>query len=150
MADKRQQQLDQVVSPLLQEGERVEYVTPARVGQVRAKSQLALMAISTIVTLGLVTVYLRPKGYYLVLTNQRLMFIGINRGTGKPVPGVAMQLPRDGLTATQPRSRLAITYRVTAPGAAPLKLAFGQPQRRDAKGLAAAIGAAQPTSALPG
>jgi hypothetical protein len=98
------------------------------------------MVLWSILTLGLVTVFVVAKGHFLVLTNQRLMFFGVNRSSGRPLAGPAMQLPRAGLTATKPRSRLAVTVRVMLPGQPPLKLAFGQPMRRDAKELASAIG----------
>ncbi len=142
MTKKQQEQLQQVVTPVLRDGEQVELMTVARVGQPRRRKQVLATVISSILTLGLVTLFVVAKGYFLVLTNERLMFFSVNRGSGRPLAGPAMQLPRAGLTATKPRSRLAVTFRVMLPGQPPLKLAFGQPMRRDAKELASAIGVA--------
>jgi hypothetical protein len=139
---KKQQQLQQVVTPVLRDGEQIELMTVARVGQPRRRKQALVMVISTILTLGMLTVFVVAKGYFLVLTDQRFLFFGVNRGSGQPIAGPAMQLPRTDLTATKPRSRLAVTFRVVSPGQPPLKLAFGQPVRRDAKELATAIGLA--------
>jgi hypothetical protein len=138
----KKQQLQQVVAPVLRVGELVEFMTTARVGQPRRRKQFLVMAISSILTLGLVTLFVVAKGYFLVLTNQRLLFFAVNRGGGRPLAGPAMQLPREQLTASKPRSRLAVTFRVTQRGEPPVKLAFGQPMRRDAKELASAIGIA--------
>lgn len=142
MTKKQQEHLLQVVTPVLRDSEQIEYMTTARVGQPRRRKQLLVMVLSSILTLGLLTVFVVAKGYFLVLTNQRLMFFGVNRGSGRPLTGPAMQLPRAGLTATRPRSRLAVTFRVMLPGQPPLKVAFGQPMRREAKELATAIGIA--------
>lgn len=140
MTKQQQEQLLRVVTPVLQDGEQVEYMTAARVGQPRRRQQILYMVISTVLTLGFMTVTPTAKGYFVVLTSLRLLFFGV--GSGRPVAGPAMQLPRERLTATRPRSRLAVTFRLVRPGEPPIKVAFGQPKRRDAKELAAAIGLA--------
>ncbi|HXW86793.1 MAG TPA: hypothetical protein VEJ42_00900 [Streptosporangiaceae bacterium] len=142
MTRKQQEQLLQVVTPVLQDGEQVEYMTTARVGQPRRRKQLLSIVISSVLTLGMLTLFVVAKGYFVVLTNQRLMFFAVNPASGRPLAGPAMQFPRARLTATRPRSRLAVTFRLVLPGQPPIKVAFGQPKRRDARELAAAIGVA--------
>ena len=90
----------------------------------------------------MLTVFVVAKSYFVVLTNKRLMFFSVQRSRSRLQAGPAMQLPRAHLTATKPCSRLAVTFRVIQRGEPPLKLAFGQPMRRDAKELASAIGVA--------
>ena len=140
MIEKRQQQLAQVAASVLRDGEQIEFMTVARVGQVPRKKQIAVTVISTIITLGFLSLLVHSKPYYLVLTNMRLLFFGAAPGSGAPLPGIVMEMPRSGTGATKPRSRLGITFKITSLGNAPLKLAFGQPQRRDAKALAGTLG----------
>jgi hypothetical protein len=140
---KRQQQLVQrLVTPVLWDGEQVELMTAARVGQPRRRKQFLVMAISSILTLGMFTASVVAKSYFVVLTNQRLLFFDVPGQRSRLQAGPSMQLPRAHLTATKPRSRLAVTFRVTQRGEPPIKIAFGQPMRRDAKQLASAIGVA--------
>ncbi|MGB6453033.1 MAG: hypothetical protein WBH47_00955 [Streptosporangiaceae bacterium] len=142
MTKKQQEQLLQIVTPVLWDGERVELMTAARVGRPRRRKQFLVFAISSILTLGMLTLFVVAKSYFVVLTNKRLMFFYVQRSRSRLQAGPAMQLPRAHLTATKPRSRLAVTFRVTQRGEPPLKLAFGQPMRRDAMELASAIGVA--------
>lgn len=141
MRQKRERQLGAVVMPLLRNGEQIEYMTSAQAGTVPRKKQLAVTLISTILTLGFVSVFVSARRYYLVLTNQRLIFFPVGRNSGAPVPTIWRQLPRYGLSAAPPRSRLGITFTISTPGNPnTLRLAFGQQQRKDANTLAAAIG----------
>jgi hypothetical protein len=137
--EKRKHQLAQAAALVLRDGEQIEFMTVARVGQVARKKQIAVTVISTIITLGFLSLFLFSKSYYLVLTNMRLLFFGVAPGSGAPLPGIIREMSRSGMGATKPRSRLGITFKITSLGNAPLKLAFGQPQRKDAKALAAAL-----------
>jgi hypothetical protein len=142
MRKKQQEQLLQDITPVLWDGEQVELMTAARVGKPRRRKQFLVLAITAIVTLGMYSVWVTAESYFVVLTNRRLMCFDVHRGRRRLRGGPAMQFPREHLTATKPHSRLAVTFRVIQRGEPPLKMAFGQPVRRDAKALASAIGVA--------
>lgn len=146
MREKHARQLVAVVTPLLRDGEQIQFMTSAQAGTVARKKQVGITLITTILTLGMVSVFVSARRYYLVLTDQRLIFFPVNRSSGAPVPRIWIQPSRYGLSATPPRSRLAITFMIsTADNPNTLRLAFGQQQRKDARALAAAIGAAAPS-----
>ncbi len=142
MNKRRSNQLAKVATPVLRPEETIEFLTMAKVGTPSRKKQAWVLLLSTILTLGILQLYVVAKPYYLVLTSQRLLLFTVTRGTGVP-GGLQREIPRRGLAATRPRSRLGITFYLSAQGSTDrLRLAFGQPQRKDANALAAGIGIA--------
>ena len=140
MNKRRSEQLAKVAAPVLRPDETVDFLTIAKVGTPSRKKQTSVLLLTTILTLGMLQVYVVARRYYLVLTSQRLLFFAVTRGTS--APGVLQrQIPRAELTATRPRSRLGITFYVSVKGSPDrLRLAFGQQQRNDANALAVSIG----------
>lgn len=144
MNARRTQRVMDAATPSLRAGESIEFVTAARFGTPSRKKQTIVLLLSIILTLGLIRVFVFARPYYLVLTSQRLLLFGIGRGTGAPTAKPVQELPREGLSVTRPRSRLSITFYLSRPGTQDrFRLAFGQPQRKDAHKLANAIGITQ-------
>lgn len=140
MNKRRSEQLVKVATPLLRPDEAIQFLTIAKVGTPSAKKQTWVLVLSTIITLGMVSVFVVARRYYLVLTSQRLLFFAAMGQTATP-GALRRQIPRPGLTATMPRSRLGITFYLSIKGSPDrLRLAFGQQQRKDAKTLADSIG----------
>lgn len=140
MNKRRSEQLAKVATSVLRPDETIEFLTIAKVGTPSRKKQTWVLLLTTVLTLGLLQVYVVARRYYLVLTSQRLLLFAVTRGTSAP-GALQRQIPRPGLTATRPRSRLGITFYLSAEGSADrLRLAFGQQQRKDANELAAGIG----------
>jgi hypothetical protein len=103
------QRCKDVVIPSLEPDEYVESVEVVQIGKVSARRQLAVSLIVGILTLGLVLVALRPRSYFLVLTNHRLLLLDNLRGSvGKRV---VLAAPRDQVSAGPLRARL-LTYRM--------------------------------------
>jgi hypothetical protein len=145
MNKQNQARLMDLVNPVLRQGEQVEQTCAARVGSVSAKRQVATAAIGAIATAGLVRVTVHAAPRYLVLTNQRLLIINMLR-SGQPSGPLVAQLPRGTVTASRLRSRLAVSFTLEIEGnPKPLKLAFGQPARKDARALQTAL--ARPATA---
>jgi hypothetical protein len=142
MNAKRTGQVTAVAQQSLRGGEVIEFVTVGKVGTPSKKKQAMVLILSTILTLGMVHVFVIARPYYLVLTSERLLMFPVIRGSGKPGAKPARELRREGLTATRPRSRLGITFYLSYPQTpeSRLRLLFAQPQRTDARTLAGALG----------
>jgi hypothetical protein len=139
MNARNTERLMELVKPILRQGEQIEQMTAARVGSVSAKRQVATTAIVAIATAGIVRVTVHAAPRYLVLTSQRLLIINMLR-TGRPVGPLLAQMPRQAVATTRLRSRLAVSFTIQVNGdPKPLKLAWGQPGRKDARALQAAL-----------
>lgn len=140
MNKRRSEQLAKIAASALRPDEAIEFLTIAKVGTPSRKKQAWVLLLTTILTLGMQQVYVVARSYYLVLTSQRLLLFAVVRGSGAP-GALWRQIPRPGLSATRPRSRLGITFYLCFKGSEDrLRLAFGQQQRKDANALAAGIG----------
>ena len=82
---KKQKLAKEVVAGLLRDGESVVHVGAAGVGQVSVKRQTAVAATSAVLSAGMLTVVVRPKGFYLVVTEQRLLLLELTPGLGHPM-----------------------------------------------------------------
>ncbi|MEV4314178.1 hypothetical protein [Actinocrispum sp. NPDC049592] len=130
----------EAAAPLLNPGEQPVFGTCATVGagvnNIRNITRGAVQ--ESVATLGTSFTLNMPKRFYLLLTNQRLLFVGSNDNTSRPVTQLAWQVPRAGLRL-QPVSGggLMKCYQVVAPDGRPLaQLNFAVPQRSDATHLA--------------
>jgi len=145
MNAKRTDELIAIATPLLRPGESIELVTLAKVGTPSKQKQAWVLLLTTILTLGMVSVFVVARPYYIVLTSQRLLFFGVRRGafSAPPSSKLAFQLGRAGLGVTTPRRRLAITCYLFSQGSPDKRrLAFGALYGKDASALSSIIGAA--------
>ena len=101
----------QATAPHLRPGEVVEFGTSAAlVGSVSVKRQVLTTAIVGIITLGLVTMTVRPARRFIGVTNQRVLFFNGERTMGRPGK-VLLAVPRESVTVVSSGSR-PLTFRV--------------------------------------
>jgi hypothetical protein len=106
---KRQEQLWEVVSPLLAPGEQVQVMAAAGVGTVTVKRQLATAVAVGVVTGGLLTAIPAPRQMYVAVTDRRILFFD---GVGKPGKQM-MDLPRQYVRVSPPqKASLGLAMRV--------------------------------------
>jgi hypothetical protein len=143
MNQKTTSRVTQVVGPLAP-GEQIQLTEAVQIGKVSAKRQIATSAIVGLATAGTVLVAVRPRGYYLVLTNQRLILVNNLRGA---VGKVAAVLPRDAITAEPLRGHLlTLSMNVTLSGT-PQRFSWGRAQSGMARRVADALTAGVSASA---
>ena len=139
MNDKNQARLMDLVTPVLRQGESVEFVCTPNVGTVSVKRQMTTAAVVGVATGGLLLVAVRPKTRYAVLTDQRLLFFDM-AATGRPAPPLVADLPRAALTSSGFKSALKVTFHISIEGdPKSLKMEFPFPGRHDARRLADAL-----------
>jgi hypothetical protein len=105
--------LDQITaaaSPFLEPGEIVEIGLMAGVGRVTVKRQVATAAISAILSLGTLTVTVRPIYRGLALTNRRLLVLEAGQQLGRPKKKLVGEVPREVIQAVKRRSVLNTQY----------------------------------------
>lgn len=126
----------EVVAPTLSDGEQIELAEAVQIGKVSVKRQAATAAVVSIATAGTVMVALKPRGYYLILTNQRLILLDNLRGrVGKAVAAA----PRTVVSAEPLRSHiLTLSMNVTI-DETPQRFSWGRAQTGMAKRVAAAL-----------
>lgn len=123
----------QVVAPTLTAGEQIEIVEAVQIGKVSAKKQIATSAVVGVATLGTVMVALKPRPFYLVVTNQRLIFINNLRGR---VGKIAAAVPRSAITNEPIRPHLlTLSMNVTIDGT-PQRFSWGRAQAGMARRVA--------------
>lgn len=133
-----------VVEPAFVPGERVEMIELVQIGKVSAKRQIATAAVVGIASGGLMTVSVRPRGYYLVLTDQRLFLIDyLNGNVGKTISAA---IPRTALKPGPLRGHLlTLSMEVEIEGSeAPSRFSWGRAQTSMARRVAAALGSPVP------
>ncbi len=136
MNQKTTSRCTQVVAPALSQGEQIEIVEVVQIGKVSAKKQAATAAAVSIATAGIVMVALKPRAYYLVLTNQRLILVGNIRGR---VGNIVATAPRSGISAEPLRGHLlTLSMNVTIDGT-PQRFSWGRIQGSMARRVAAAL-----------
>ena len=99
MNSRRQEQLMEVVSPLLAPGEQVQVTAAAGVGTVTVKRQLATAVAVGVATGGLLTAIPAPRQMYIAVTDRRILFFD---GIGKPDKQL-MDLPRQYVRVSPPQ-----------------------------------------------
>jgi hypothetical protein len=139
MNEKNRARLMELVTPVLSQGERVELVCTPNVGSVSIKRQVATAAIVGIATAGMLSVAVRPKTRYAVLTDQRLLFFDM-AASGRPSLPLVAALPRQALASSQFKSALKASFLISIEGdPKSLKMEFPFPGRHDARQLADAL-----------
>lgn len=136
MNQKTTARCTEVVAPTLSPGEQIELAEAVQIGKVSAKRRAATAAAVSIATAGTVMVALKPRGYYLILTNQRLILLDNIRGrVGKAVAAA----PRTVVSAEPLRTHmLTVSMNVTIDGT-PQRFSWGRTQTGMAKRVAAAL-----------
>lgn len=114
------------VAHLLVDNEQVRMVEGAQIGKVSVKRQVATAAAVGIATAGMMTAVVRPRAFWLVLTDLRLFLVENNQGSvGKNVLG---EFPREVIQAGPLRGHiLTRSMEVTIAGA-PYKFSWGRLQ----------------------
>jgi hypothetical protein len=144
--DKKAGRAVAVATPLLQVGEQIELVSIANVGSVSVARRAATAAVAGVLSGGILMVSVRPRSFYLVLTNQHLLFFNADTASGRPEKKAAMCLPRHALRVSEPkRGLLTATFQMTISGdERGLKFVFPLPARDDAARIAAAVNGVAP------
>jgi hypothetical protein len=137
---RRSEQLVRVAFSALRPDETIELLSMAKVGTPSRKKQVWVLLLTTILTLGLLQLYVVARPYYLVLTSQRLLLFTVTRGSASPGK-LQRQIALPGLTATSPRGVLAAKFYLSVKdGTERLRLVFTPQRRNDANTLAGRIG----------
>jgi len=134
----------QVVSPGLAAGEQIQLVEAVQIGKVSAKRQIATSAIVGIATAGTVIVSLKPRPYYLILTNQRLILLHNLRGR---VGKIAAAVQRETITVEPLRPHLLTLSMTVVIGGTPQRFSWGRAQAGMARRVAGALTAANTAAA---
>ena len=127
------------VAPSLGPGEQVEGVEVAQIGKVSAKKKAAVAAAVGIVTAGHLIVSVKPRAYFLVFTDKRLILVENNRGL---VGKVLIGCPRQAVTSGPLNGHLlTLSADVTMDGA-PYRFSWGRLAPGQARSAMAALTAA--------
>jgi hypothetical protein len=140
--EKRTGQLNDVMSSLLQVGEQVAIGSFANVGSVSLGRKLAVAAAAGVLSGGMLLMNVRPRRLYVVLTNQRILFLEASAITGRPTTKIAGQVPRGAIIGcTAPKRGVMTVFDVLIAGQdKALHFGFPRPLRDDGEKFAAAIG----------
>jgi hypothetical protein len=139
MNQKTTEQCKNVVASSLAQHEYVELVDVVQIGKVSARKQLVVSVVVGILTLGLVLVALRPRAYFLVKTNQRLLLVDNIRGSvGKKV---VLAVPLTRVIASQLRAG-GLTFKMDVElNGTMQRFSWGRVQAGTARRVAEALGA---------
>ncbi len=148
MNQKTAQRCIAVAASAFEPGEQVELVEVVQIGRVSTGRQVATSALVGVASAGTVLVAVRPRGYFVVLTDRRLYLI--DNVNGRMGSGLAMATPRAKITAGPLRGHLlTLSMEVSIEGApAPFRFSWGRAQAGTARVLAAALG--RPADTLAG
>ena len=139
MNSKRQEQLWEVVSPLLASGEQVQVMAAGGVGTVTVKRQVATAVAVGVATGGLFTAIPAPRQMYIAVTDRRILFFD---GTGKPGKQM-MDLPRQYVHVSPPQKAglgLAMKVQLEVDGSDKgVQVTFPHVAKADGRAFAAAL-----------
>lgn len=142
MRQKLQQALVSTSAPLLQDGERPEVASGARINM-SIKANLAWGAASAILTGGNWVTTGDDKQCYVLLTDRRLLLLQSHWLTFRPVAKVLAELPRPSLVVTDVARGLMTSFTVSAAGHPDaIRLSFALTERGESIALLRALGAA--------
>ncbi len=139
MNSKRQEQLWEVVSPLLESGEQVQVMAAAGVGTVTVKRQLATAVAVGVATGGFLTAVPAPRQMYIAVTDRRILFFD---GMGKPGKQM-MDLSRQYTRVSPPKKAtlgLAMRIELEVEGSDKgVQITFPHVAKADGRAFAAAL-----------
>lgn len=132
-----------VATPLLEQGERIEICSVANVGTVSLKRKATTAAVVGVLSAGTVMVAVRPRKFFLALTDRRLLMFG--EGMVGPEKKPAVVLPRQLLRAGDPKKgMLTATFELSIEGEEKgMKFVFPMNVRADAPVIATALNGAR-------
>ena len=146
MNDKRAQQAAEAAAPHLHADEQIEVTAYASIGRVSVARRAATAAVVGAATAGLLVVSVRPRKAYLLMTNQRLVFLDGDTMSGRPGK-LLLALPRPAVTVTSvKKGLLTLTAELGIQGQDQgLRVVFPTPAREDGQQVVAALEAAAVT-----
>lgn len=139
MEGKLKDRVMAVATPILEAGERIEICSVANVGTVSVKRQATTAAVVGVLSAGTVMVAVRPKKFFLALTDRRLLLFGEGMIGLEKKP--AAVLPRQLLRTGEPKKgMLTATFELSIEGQEKgMKFVFPLPARADAPVIATAL-----------
>jgi hypothetical protein len=142
MKEKLTARLLAVATPELAHGEQVIVATTANVGSVSVKRRALTAALAGIASGGLLIVSVRPRMFYIALTNHRILFFDMDSLSGRPTK-LAMSIPKDLVSLSEPKRGplgLTLVTMLTISGEEKgLKFVFPYPHRADGREFSAAF-----------
>jgi hypothetical protein len=140
MRNGKRRRILSAVQPHLAQGEQVQLVTEAGVGQVSVRRQIGVGIAVAVVSLGQLTAIAQPRTFVLVLTDQRLLFIDPSAVHRDRLDTVALALNLSGLR-TRPYRGVSLNKRfdLEAYDLPPLRLNFPLSGRSDGEAIRAAV-----------
>ncbi|MEV4614086.1 hypothetical protein AB0K43_16050 [Kitasatospora sp. NPDC049258] len=139
MNQKYAQKCLAVVAPAFAPGEQVTLVESVAIGKVPAGRQVAAAALAGVVSGGTVLVAVKPRAYYLVLTDRRMYLVdNVNGRVGRSIVSAT---PREKITAGPLRKHLlTLSMEVRFEGAAaPSRFSWGRVVAGSARAVAEAL-----------
>ena len=140
MRNGKRSRILRAVQPHLVQGEQVQLITEAGVGQVSVKRQIGVGIADAVVSLGQLTAIAQPRTFVLVLTDRRLLFIDPSALRRNGLDTVALALNLSGLgTRTCRGPSLTKRFDLEAYDMPPLRVNFPLSGRSDAEAIRAAV-----------
>jgi hypothetical protein len=145
------ERLDDVVGPMLFDGEQIDIATRAMVAVPSRAGSARLGLLLSVLTLGVLAAPSSPQTRFVVLTGRRLLVLAANRASGHPNGVVVLQHHRSMLRVARCVSaRFLLVVPVlhvdlTVTGTSdPLRLRFASPARADGQAMVDALCGAAP------
>jgi hypothetical protein len=126
----------EVVAPALAPDEQIEIVEAVQIGKVSAKKRAGVAAAVGIATAGMVIASVKPRPYYLILTNQRLILIANLRGR---VGKIVATAPRSLISAGPLRAGLLTIFMTVTIDGTTQRFSWGRFQGGMARRVAEAL-----------
>lgn len=141
MRRKLHQAVFSTAAPLLQEGERPELASRARLGFTLGRAVVLSAAWS--LTSGTAGTYAMAKAFYVLLTDRRLLVLESHWLTFRPVAELVAELSRRSLVVTDVAPGFMTLFTVaSADHPDPIQLSFPRTEQREARELLRALGVA--------
>lgn len=139
MREAKKNRITAGLQPYLEPGETIFLITGTGVGRVSVKRHVGVAVVWAVLSLGHVHATVRPRGYFVALTDRRLIFIDPEQ-VKKNGLDVSWALDLSALR-TEPCRGPSLTKRfdLAADDLAPMRLGFVMSQRADAETIRSAV-----------
>jgi hypothetical protein len=142
MNQRIKKRLADVVTPLLEPGERIEVLTRAGVGHVSVKRQLATAVAVAVASGGMATAIVQPKRQFVVVTTHRLMIFEPHWGSGRPTGKLLAEIPREAMAVARAKYFVTAKIDLAIEGAENgLRFVFPLVDRKEARAFHGALAA---------
>lgn len=149
MNKKNAERCTALIAPSLVAREQIQTIEVVQIGKVSAKRQIGTAVAAGVLSGGTLMVAVRPRAYFLILTDLRLFLVDNNNGrVGKKVLAA---VPRETIQAGPLRGHLLTLSMEVTMGGTPYRFGWGRAQGKMARRVAEAL--AQPVrrpGAAPG